>query len=80
MKTDSIFKIKDAQMNQLDEELNDLLAQADDIEQEIQQKAKNMALLRSQLELYDPNYKTEMEEVKRIPVTDYYERDEEAPF
>ena len=34
MKTDSIFKIQGAQMNQLDDELNDLLEQADDLEQE----------------------------------------------
>jgi len=77
MKTDSIFKIQGAQMNQLDDELNDLLEQADDLEQEIQQKAKDMALLRSQLELYDPNYKTEIEKVKMIPVEEYYKREKE---
>ena len=64
-------------MNQLDDELNDLLEQADDLEQEIQQKAKDMALLRSQLELYDPNYKTEIEKVKMIPVEEYYKREKE---
>jgi chromosome segregation ATPase len=66
MKLDSPFKIKDTQMNQLDNELNDLLAQADDLEQEIQQKVNKMALLRSQLELHDPDYKTEMEKVKWV--------------
>jgi uncharacterized protein YoxC len=66
MKTNSSFKVKDAQMNQLDDELNDLLAQADDLEQEIQKKVSKMALLRPELELHDPDYKTEMEKVKWI--------------
>ncbi len=66
MKLDSPFKIKDAKMNQLDDELNDLLSQADDLEQEIQQKVSKMSLLRSQLELDDPGYKTEMEKVKWV--------------
>lgn len=73
MKTNSIFKIQDAQMNQLDDELNDLLAQADDLEQEIQQKVSKMALLRSQLEQHDPDYKTEMEKVKWISPAEIHE-------
>jgi len=76
MKTDSIFKIQDAQMNQLDDELNDLLAQADDLEQDIQQKVSEMALLRSQLELHDPDYKTDMEKVKWvIPAKEIHEEE-----
>jgi len=61
MKIDSLFRVKDIQMNQLEEELNDLLALADDTEQEILFKVKQMAGLRTELEVYDPNYKTEME-------------------
>ena len=36
-----------------------------------------MALLRSQLKLYDPNDKTEIEKVKMIPVEEYYKREKE---
>ncbi len=80
MKIDSLFRIKDIQMNQLDDELNDLLAHADDTEQEIQFKIDQMIELRPQLELYDPNYKTLMEiEMKKVfPVVEYPE--EEIPF
>ncbi len=80
MKIDSLFRIKDIQMNQLDDELNDLLAHADDTEQEIRFKFDQMEELRTQLELYDPNYKTEMEiEMKKVfPVVEYPE--EEIPF
>ncbi len=81
MKIDSLFRIKDIQMNQLDDELNDLLAHADDTEQEIQFKMGQMIELRTQLELYDPNYKTEMEKVKRSGTNKYPEcPEEEIPF
>ena len=81
MKIDSLFRIKDAQMNQLDEELNDLLAHADDTEQEIRIKFDQMEELRTQLELYDPNYKTEMEidRLEVFPVVDD-DPEEEIPF
>lgn len=80
MKIDLLFRIKDARMNQLDDELNDLLALVDDTEQEIRFKIDQMIELRTQLELYDPDYKTEMEKVKRIPAKEFYEREEEIPF
>jgi len=80
MKIDSLFRIKDIQMNQLDEELNDLFALVDDTEQEIRFKLGEMEELRTQLELYNPNYKTEMEidRLKVFPVVEYPE--EEIPF
>ena len=80
MKKDSLFRIKDIQMNQLDEEVNDLFALIDDTEQEIQFKLGEMEELRTQLKLYDPNYRTEMEiEMKKVfPVVEYPE--EEIPF
>jgi len=80
MKIDSLFRIKNIQLNQLDEECNDLLAEADDIEQEIRIKFDQMEELRTQLELYDPNYKTEMEKIEWISVKKYQEREEEIPF
>jgi hypothetical protein len=81
MKIDSLFRIKDAQMNQLDDELNDLLAHADDTDQEILFKIDQMAELRTQLELYDPHYKTEMEKVKRSDTNKCPEYpEEEIPF
>ncbi len=67
MKIDSLFRIKDIQMNQLDEELNDLLALADDTEQEIGFKFEQMEELRIQLELYDPDYRTKLQKIKWIP-------------
>jgi len=52
------------------------LAQVDDLEQEIQQKVSKMALLRSQLERHDPDYKTEMEKVKWvIPAKTFHEEE-----
>ena len=67
-------------MNQLDEELNDLLAHADDTEQEIQFKINKMEALRTQLELYDPNYKTEMEIERAIIFAVKEPPEEEIPF
>jgi len=68
MKIDSLFKIKDIQMNQLDEELNDLLELDDEIQQKIKDKAEEISKLRTQLEKYDSNYKTKMEKLKWVPV------------
>jgi predicted nucleic acid-binding Zn-ribbon protein len=67
MKTDMGFKEKDLLINKMYEELNELLALEDDIQQKINDKVEAISTLRTQLKKYDSTYKTEMEKIKWIP-------------